>query len=411
MKLKLALPKTNQSWTLKPGRSYTIGTSPDCAIALPTETGLSDHHITLNYDEGQNAWKVTDVSQGAGVYVDGATIQECLITRNLQIDLAHRLTFMASAESEPKLATPPPMIPTPPPQSGFPSTYPAPVPAPPSLTTSSPRTTYTESTTQPSYGRSFAPPLSSLPVLTWREYVSRQVQTKPNGPEKLFTWFQLTTGLRNTPWVKSFSSDRDTSNFNSFEGYIIPNFKGSVEKVISAVENELGQATRYEDTDCYVSELTDTHIANTLDQSLLKPAFFPIHRGEHSFPRGDYRRFCVTSYHRVRSYLLIEKYGSDLFVSWITRYEPEDSFIPMMLWLIVASFLSLVSIPTGSVPLFLLPIVLWSEYFLLTPLIMQSTNTLPNAANARVINLLVILLTIFVMGSWIGSSLMNRMFW
>jgi hypothetical protein len=246
--------------------------------------------------------------------------------------------------------------------------------------------------------------------LSWRDYVNRQLKNKEYGPEKLATWFHMTTGLRNTPWVKSYSSEKDAGNFNSFEGYIIPNFKGSVEKVIGAVERELGKAAVYQDTDCYVAKLTDAHIANTLDQGLLKPEFFPIHRGSQPFPKGDYRRFCVTAYHRVRTYLLVEKYGTDLFVSWITRYEPENSFIPMILWLILAFFLSLSSLATGSAPLFLLPLVLWTEYFLLTPMIMQSAGILPNGANARVLNLIIIPITFIVMGSWIGIGFMSQIF-
>ena len=184
MKLKLALPQTNQSWTLKPGRSYTIGTGPGCAITLPPETGLSARHVTLSYDEGQMAWKVQDVSQGAGVYVNGVATHECWIDRRIKIDLAHKLTLIAGVESPtPNLATPPPMLPIPAQDPQYPTTYPA--PPPPSLL---PLPDEITPATQPLLGRG----RSSLPVLTWKDYVHRQVESKPNGLEKLATWFHLT---------------------------------------------------------------------------------------------------------------------------------------------------------------------------------------------------------------------------
>lgn len=386
MELKLAISGLKKSWTLKPGRQYTVGTNSSCDLPLDTSSGAASQHVMFRYEDTEKQWYVHDISQGTGISINGQSVRKYPIERYLSITLAPGLVLTTSPQS-----SNPQLIPVPPTHPTYSENRRIPVPPP---------------------SRSYIQPV----LMRWKDYVQYQLERTNHGPERLAHWFHMVTGFRNTPWVKSFQSPESSSNpqgnnFNSFEGYIIPNFKGSLDKVVTVVEQEIGTAANYQDTECAVVSLTDAHIADTATQTFFGIELFPIHRGSQTFPRGDYRRFFVTTYHRVRTYLLIEKYGEDLFISWITRYEPNPSFIPMILFLILAFFLALPGISAGNLMLFLLPLVIWSEYFLITPKLMEAFDILPKAANARLIQLIIIPITFILMTSWVIGNNLQQLIW
>ncbi|MEB3231767.1 MAG: FHA domain-containing protein [Leptolyngbyaceae bacterium] len=402
MELKLAISGKNQSWTLKPGRQYTVGTAPTCDLPLDMTSGAAPQHVLFRYDEAEQRWYVRDISQGVGISIDGQPASESPIERYLSINLAPGLVLTTS----PHVSTPT-LIPVPP------------TPAPPAFPTTYSGRYNTATPTQPRPTGVYPPPrtgVSEPGLMRWKDYVQYQLDRTNHGIERLALWFHMVTGFRNTPWVKSFhdpdsASSPKANNFNSFEGYIIPNFKGGLDKVVAAVEKEIGTATNYQDTECAVVSLTDAHLVDTANQSFLGVELFPIHRSNQPFPRGDYRRFFVTAYHRVRTYLLIEQYGEDLFVSWITRYEPNPSFTSMILFLILAFFIALPGMITGDMTLFLLPLVIWAEYFLVTPKLMEAFDVLPKAANARLIQLVIIPITFILMLAWIVENSWQQFMW
>jgi hypothetical protein len=402
MRLKLAIPQRNESWTLKPGKNYTVGSSPECEIVLPPDSGLSARHMTLSYDEPHHVWRVQDVSDGGGMYINNELAQDYPIEHRLKIDLAHRVNCEVNLEGEVNSA-PPQTIPQPPltipnAPTQFPSTYNQHPPEMPIYVQN--QLNHQKYGSSPSYRpQQFQPKpqLSSLPIFHWRDFVQSQVARKQNGPDKFSTWFSMTTGFRKTPWVKAFSDrDDERSNFNDFEGYVIPNFQGSVNDVITAVEKELGTVGRYHDTYCYVAKLTDAHIIDSAKQSFLGIELFPKHRSDALFSTGDYRRFCVVSYHHVRTYLLVEQYGSDLFVSWITRYEPPTSWIPMFLWAGVIFSIMIMSSLATSVNLMigiLVGVLIWCNFYGFPALAMEKLGISPKAANARLFMLFSFLLS------------------
>ncbi|MCA6540402.1 MAG: hypothetical protein IM578_16885, partial [Pseudanabaena sp. M037S2SP2A07QC] len=246
-----------------------------------------------------------------------------------------------------------------------------------------------------------------LRVQTWKEFVNEKVDAhSDNIFTAIATKFYLVTGYRNTPWLRGYDGQSDSKNakgkgFEAFDGYILPNFKGSAEEVANGLELRLNQQIQgYENTDCRVVQLTDAHIVDTASQSFLGVELFPIQRGN----KPDYRRFCVISYHRVRTYLLVENYGTDLFVSWFTRFEPNPSPVVLVLCLLFAMFLTLVFIQSNNFTLIIFPLALWSANFLLVPTIMQGFGILPKKANAYLVTALVMIFVIIIFVFVIGAS-------
>lgn len=88
---------------------------------------------------------------------------------------------------------------------------------------------------------------------------------------------------------------------------------------------------------------------NTSTQNFWQPEFFAIRRDKRPNQRWpDYRRFCVTAYHRIRNYVLVEQYGSDLFVSWLTRCEPNPTALNLILWFLGALLLTALSLSSNN---------------------------------------------------------------
>ncbi len=354
MRLKLVLEQTNQSWTLNPTREYIIGSGSDCDIALPYVSVVASRHLKLSFNQLTNIWHAQDLGSANGTFVDNQLVSDYPIRSNTKIAIAGGIFLLAAPEGLTP-AMPPPTQP----QDG--------------------------SYKPQSYGsaavRRSAPThkFGSLEVLSWREYVERQMDKAPDWFGRITTRFALATGFRNTPWIRAYGQ----TGFNAFDGYVIPDFKEPADKVALAIAEKLGQLKQYENTDCWISELTDAHIVDSETQKFSGIELFPIHRGG----KADYRKFCVVSYHRVRTYVLVENYGSDLFVSWVTRFEPNPTSILVRLIFVI-----------GLVAWVLL--IIWFLLYIAVPVIMLKNNILPKKSNAKFVIFLVfsvpIILSIFV---------------
>ncbi|RAM53235.1 MAG: hypothetical protein C6Y22_01810 [Hapalosiphonaceae cyanobacterium JJU2] len=380
MKLSLLLEQTGQSWTITPSREYVVGSGKDCDIYLPNNNFVSTHHLKLSFNQQSNTWHVLDLGSSHGTFVNNQPITDYPIQIQTRIAMAGGIVLVATPEVLPG------------------TTQPA-YTSPPRIYSSPPQPTYPPPFQQPVGGN----PSYSLQMLTWKEYVEQQVKLSSNFFTRIATRFSLVTGFRNTPWVRGFEGYNNGAgnNFNAFDGYILPDFQESAETVAIAIEEKIGQMKQYEDTDCYLTRLTDAHIVDSGKQSFLGIELFPIFRGR--WPRADYRKFCVASYHRVRTYLLVENYGSDLFVSWITRFEPQPTIIPMILLFILACFLtfllllqSISPVPLVQILMIIMPLFIWCEIYLMVPAIMQSIGILPKKANAILVMVLLILVTLIV---------------
>jgi hypothetical protein len=290
MNLKLQLLANNEekTWTLKPTRDYLVGTSSDHDIKL---VGLSvDVNLKLIYDEYSNIWYVSDLSNRGNLLIDNQQLRDYAIKSQstITVDRGVILTIIPERIQAPNH------------QLGAAS-----------QTNNS----------------------KDLRKLTWSQYVDECARVQ--GANR----FSLITGYRFTPWVRDVGSN----NFASFDGYIIPDFQeksGGVQSsnsnsVFIALQNKLSEMKvgssgnrKYHDTDSCIVSLTDAHIIDSSTRDFLWSwfwvEFFPVKRGIPK-KRSDYRDFCLVAFNQVKTYLLVENYGSDLFVSWITRYEPHSS--------------------------------------------------------------------------------------
>jgi FHA domain len=426
MKLELSLENSNHSWPLTPDKSYIIGSDTSCNFTLPSSGNVRGQHLKFSFDQANNCWLVEDLSGRRGTIVNNMLVAIALIKGITRIVISDEVVIIA----KPEFATAPPVAApvVPAPVIAPTLVASAPMPAMPNVYVPNPNLynsgyagtpTNTPSSTPPVVSRSDVSSgisrasAEELRVLTWAQYV--QKQSLEHGKKSLaMQWiidFALKTGFRNTPWMKGI------------DGYIIPDFKGSAESVSAAIEKEVGLLRQYEETDCYISSLTDAHIADSGTQSFLGIELFPIIRSRHH-NKGDYRKFCVTAYHRIRTYLLVEKYGNDLFVSWITRFEPTPSPVGMEVLFVLACIASVLFLllfnSAGFKGLIFasLPVVLWWNFFRLTPQIMSSLNILPKKANAKLlvgilipVILLSFLLIIAVPGGDIAIITLAVMVW
>lgn len=401
MQLKVFSEQTNQSWTLKPQRDYVIGSGSECDLPLPYPNIVDSRHLKLSFDQSQGSWTIYDLGSSNGTYINSQRVNNYVVISQTRIGVGGGVFIVLTPEVN---TAPAPSIPAPPPP-------PQPVYTPPTPKLQQPVSNGAnyQYRDEPSVNRDTNRNQSySRKVLSWREYVEKQVAKKPEGIGHLATWFHMTTGFRNTPWIRGFGSNDKSNNFNSFDGYILPDFQESEKVVTDAIEERLTKMQQYQDTDCFIASLTDAHIADSATQSFLGVELFPIRRGDWS--TGDYRRFCVISYHRVRTYLLVENYGSDLFVSWVTRFEPDPTSVIMLLWLILAIVLTLLALPSNNIFMIIMPLTIWSEIYWLTPLIMQSMGIVPKKANARLVIGLLVVPTLFLISIAAGVAAFQRSF-
>jgi hypothetical protein len=367
IKLQLLANNNEKTWTLKPIRdSYSVGTIPGCDVVL---TGLSvDVNLKFSYDKYSSVWYVSDLSKRGNLLINAQPLSDYQIDAQCAITVERGITINVIPEGSPA-----------------------------SVNVQSSRgnkTTAIYETSAPSVNQTFQQASnnqhrassqgnnSKLRKLTWAQYVDECVKNQGA------TRFSLITGCRYTPWVKEPGS----IGFNAFDGYILPDFKDnagrdkSSDTVMLAVQNKLSEMQpeemKYDNTHCCVASLTDAHIVNSVTQSFLGIELFPIKRGRKF--RSDYRDFCVVSYNRVTAYLLVENYGSDLFVSWITRFEPQMSEAYLMIIILVSVLIGLaISAVLQNGLLLLSTMIMPVTIYLLMPQFMLQTGIVPKAANAR----------------------------
>lgn len=374
--------------TLKPDKEYLVGNSSECLIVINSHY-LASKHLKFYFNHHSGCWMVQDTSNGiGGTFINNQSITEFPITQQTRISLANQVFLQVIPNNI--------SIPPPPKNTSSSSAYSYSHPPSPSNASYDNNQPQSSSYGQNSQVTSSAQS-SGLRLLTWKQYVDEQVNLYSDKPFIRFCGrFFLFTGFRNTPWVRKFSgyTMQGGNSLDAFEGYVIPDFSESQEKVMIEVEKQIAQVRRYENTDCFNVRLTDAHVADSATQSFLGVELFPIVRGG----KPDYRRFTVISYHRVRTYLLVENYGTDLFVSWITRFEPQPSAALPLLWLIMAIILSIfLGGNMNSFIAFILPIGLWGIYYYATPFNMEKLNILPKPANARLVIFLLMVLYFIIM--------------
>jgi len=420
MKLKFLIEHTNQSFTLKPEIKYIVGSAQDCTINLPNIDGIAERHIALSFSPMDNAWQVEDLGSANGTFVNGQPITIYKIDAPVRIALAGNFLIAAAplvADIAPMPAAPiqsiqaldfqPPI--TPPPVYGSQQSYsPAPV-------------SQSQSVSSPS-GYNGYPPVAPTPrqaptpnqrtnnfsnrsiprAINWWEFVDRQVEKGHSWLDRVAIRFYMTTGLRKTPYI-------DLMGGSCLDGYIIPDFKGRAEEIAAGISASLDQLRQYPDTDCSVVWLTDAHLADVEPSPMLG---IPIKRAN----RQDFRRFCVVSHHRIRTYVIVDNYGDDLFVGRITRFEPQLNGFSLALWGAFCLILVLFFTFGSDLPLFyyvfsggdlrasvfiwslIIFSGLWSAVFIGAPILMRHSKALPVRTNLSAIIFLMIIILIMFFG-------------
>lgn len=403
MKLKLQIEHTGQSFTLKPEIKYIVGSAQDCTINLPNIEGIAERHIAFSFTN--NGWQVEDLNSANGTFVNGQAISTYKIDAPVRIAIAGN--FLIAAAPVFQDVAP---LPTAPVQQIQPPQYQPPISPPPVYGNTPPAYTpppvnQPQSSNPSAYNNVYSP-VSPLPnqksiptpnsrnqinrnaprVITWWEFVDRQVEKGQSWLECTAIRFFLTTGLRYTPWM-------NLSGGCGLDGYIIPDFKEDADKISTGIADKLDRLGSYPDTDCSVVWLTDAHIAFDAPPPILSMA---IKRAR----RKDFRRFCVVSHHRIRTYIIIDNYGNDLFVGRITRFEAQLNSTPLILWGL-AFLLAIVVMSVGanalpffnfmygagnlSASVFIWSLIifsgLWSGIFIGIPIIMRLGNALPVPTN------------------------------
>jgi hypothetical protein len=407
MQLELRIENTTRAWILTPDRIYIIGTDPQCDIILPSAQSVRAQHVKFSFNQSNNAWYFEDTSGKRGLIVNNQLTANGLISGISKIALSNSFAIIATPEFATAPAYNAPVAPpSAPPNYPPPNSYNPPQRDMSGGLYSNPPVASGNLYSTPSSNRVSASipreTLAELRSLTWGQYVRKQVKEQHRGFfQRLNVNYLLLTGFRITPWLNK-----------EIEGYIIPNFEGSIQAVTATIEQELGLLRQYEDTDCYISELTDAHIVDSELQTFEKAELFPIVRSK-VHHKGDYRRFCITAYHRVKTYVLVERYGPDLFVGMVTRFEPISSSIPILLWLIFSILFLLISwwaksfIP-GDFNIFICftPLILWATVFIFVPELMSMLKILPKKANGELVRNI----TIGLIGLCLLSLIANQAF-
>lgn len=387
MKLKLFLEQTGQSWTLKPNRDYVIGSSTECDIALPSASAVDSRHLKLSFDQLAGIWQVSDLGSSTGTFVNNQRVSSYPIQGQTRISLAGNIVLLAAPEGVTATAPPAPAI-------YNPATQQMASPIAPNQLTREP------------VRNSLAVNNSPFRVMNWGDYVETQALRQGNWWNRVAIRYHMMTGLRNTPWM-------------DFDGYVLPDFNEPAEKIAAGIEANLNQLRRYENTDCYAVMLTDAHLTDSTRELFSNIELFALKRGG----KRDFRRFCVVAHNRIRAYVVVDNYGSDLFVGILTRFESQpDGFVPAMilaiplLIVLTISFLSsslLGSLASGlynvspvSIGLWLMIIIggLWAANFLGIPWLMREFKLLPKPANTQLIWLL------FLAGLWLFFGLLTLLF-
>jgi hypothetical protein len=387
MKLKLFIEQTGKAYTISPNREYVVGTSPDCDIALLNIIPSSERYLKLSFNQFSNIWYAHNLGVDPS-YVNNQPITDYPINGQTRIAMAAgRLVLVATPET----ALAPVGGTNIQPANGFDTGNYQNVNANPGFYAQTP------GTREPVHQNFGANTLSNLKVLNWGEYVELQAAKTVGWLNSIAVRYAMSTGNRNTPWI-------------SFEGYTIPNLKEPADKIAMGIEANLDHLRQYEDTDCHVVKLTDAHLTDSNRETFSGPELFALKRAG----KRDFRRFCIVSHHGIRSYVLIDNYGTDLFIARLTRFESAiDGTLPGIFAVLafLASLLTTGVVSSqsseGLTAFFWSLIIfggLWYANFMIVPSLMIRFNILPKPGNLIVVWLMILF------GLWASFGFLSILF-
>jgi hypothetical protein len=384
MQLKLFIERLGKSYTLKPGRNVVVGSSSDCDIAVPSK--VQEKLLRFNFDSTTQAWTVEALSDSGMLVNDQPSSHEVL--REITRIKTKGGTLIATPEGAQQPVLKDTLVYNGSAHAAMPQAIKEEA-AQRFQSAQAGLSNFVEKATNDYVNRQRTAarrPSSSLKEISWADFAKAR-SGRPNRDWQ--TWYHLITGIRTAIWIKPYSAE-------AFDGFIIPNFRGSIDNVVNAIEANVSNLGGYDDTECAPVRLTDGHISDSRYSSLSEIEFRPIKRSLSNEP--DHRRFYVTTYHRVRNYLLCEKYGKDLFVSWITRFEPEEPEGNGLTALLFPALIGFCFLAIGEIWAWLspLPFIMWIEIFIITPAIMAKYDIIPRRSNAYTIMIFLIVPTLLL---------------
>ncbi|MEH2114641.1 hypothetical protein [Nostoc sp.] len=386
MKLKLFIEQTGKTYTINPNREYVVGTSQDCDIALPNIASSPERYLKLGFNQASNIWHAYNIGINPS-YVNNQPITDYPIKAQTKIVIAGgSLVLVVTPELAPVAANRQPT------NSFNNAGY-------NNINANAGLYAQTPGTREPVHQPLISKATSNLKVLNWGEYVELQAAKAADWLNNIAIRYAMTTGIRNTPWI-------------AFDGYTIPNFKEPADKIASGLEANLDRLRQYEDTDCHVVKLTDAHLDDSTREVFSGTDLSALKRAG----KRDFRRFCIVSHHRIRSYVIVENYGADLFIARLTRFESEiDGTLPGIFAVIalIASLITGLVISQmvhnfAGIPAFLWSFIifgsLWYANFMLVPYLMIRLNILPKSGNVIVVWLIILF------GLWAFFGLLTLLF-
>jgi len=97
MQLKLFLEQTGQSWTLKPSRSYVIGSGASCDVSMSEMAGLAEQQFRLIHDASIDHWLIENLAPG-GTVVNGMPISQNTVLKGQVRVAANHLMFVVTPD-------------------------------------------------------------------------------------------------------------------------------------------------------------------------------------------------------------------------------------------------------------------------------------------------------------------------
>jgi Inner membrane component of T3SS, cytoplasmic domain len=90
MLMNLTSEATGKTWTLRPNRSYIIGSSQDCDIVI-AEQGLSPQHLQLGFNSVSNEWWLERLNEDADIIIEGIPTTKQALTQLTRVSVANEV--------------------------------------------------------------------------------------------------------------------------------------------------------------------------------------------------------------------------------------------------------------------------------------------------------------------------------
>jgi len=88
--MNLTSEATGKTWTLRPNRSYIIGSSQDCDIVI-AEQGLSPQHLQLGFNSVNNEWWLERLNEDADIIIEGVSTTKQALTQLTRVSVANEV--------------------------------------------------------------------------------------------------------------------------------------------------------------------------------------------------------------------------------------------------------------------------------------------------------------------------------